>query len=313
VVSCPSAIAAIALVAMTMDGNCLVQAADLKLKGGFFKCFAGERRFEDALELYQQAANHFKLSKHWEEAAKCMQQCAFCASRCGDTNSEAGYYVDAGNIFKKFSTTDAVEQYELALGMYSAAGQFTPAGKLLMTIAELYESEKLEYADTISFYRRASEMFELDEHGKSNFNKCTLKVAEYAAKSGRPEDRQEAIQIFESVGEKALGNSVTAYGAKEQFLRAGILHLVGGDSVSVNMALEKYSGLDPRFASSREGELLDHMAKAFESNDVELFQDKCAEYDSDLKLDAWKLEQLVKIKEAMQPSGPASLETVDLT
>ena len=60
--------------------------------------------------------------------------------------------------------------------MYSASGQFTPAGKLLMTIAELYESERTEYAETISFYRRAADLFELDEHGRSNFNKCTLKV-----------------------------------------------------------------------------------------------------------------------------------------
>jgi alpha-soluble NSF attachment protein len=296
-----------------MDGNCLVQAADAKLKGGFFKCFAGERRFEDALELYQQAANHFKLSKHWEEAAKCMQQCAYCAARCGDHSSEAGYYVDAGNIFTKFSTTDAVEQYELAHGMYSADGQFMKAGKLLMTIAELYESERIEYAETMSFYRRAAELFELDELQRSNFNKCTLKVAEYAAKSGRPEDRQEAMQIFESVGEKALSKNTTAYGAKEQFLRAGLLHLVGGDSVSVNMALEKYSCLDPRFEQSEEGKLLESLAKAFESNDVDLFQDHCKHYDDSFKLDPWKLEQLVKIKEAMQPSGPASLETVDLT
>merc|ERR1712146_306552 len=95
-------------------------------------------------------------------------QCsAYCASKSGDLTAESGYYVEAGNILKKFSTRQAVEQYELALSTYSATGKFTQAGKLLMTIAELFEGEKLEHAETIGYYRRAAEMFDLDEHGKS--------------------------------------------------------------------------------------------------------------------------------------------------
>lgn len=287
--------------------------AERTLKGGWFKCFAGERRFEEAAELYQQAANQYKLSKHWEEAADCMLQCSYCASKTGDLSAECGYYVDAGNIFKKFSTRQAVEQYELALTTYSATGQFTQAGKLLMTIAELYEGEKIEHAETIGYYRRAAEMFDLDEHGKSNFTKCNLKVAEFAAKSGRPEDLQEAIKIFEAEGEKAMHNNITQYHAKEYFFCAGILHLVVGDSVTVNIAIEKYESLDPRFAGSRDGQLLRSVAEAFESNDVDLFMDKIAEYASVTTLDPWKVAQLLKVKEAMPSSGGDNLESVDLT
>merc|ERR1712054_222249 len=174
------------------------------------------------------------------------------------------------------------------------------AGKLLMTIAELYEAESLQTTQVKDYYKRAAEMFELDEHGKSNLTKCNLKVAEYAAKDG---ELQEAIKIYESEGEKALGNNLLQFNAKEKFLNAGILHLVEGDSVSVNLAVEKYSSLDPRFASSREGELFSQLARAFEDNDVDLFVDKVTEYDSVTKLDAWKTEQLVKVKDAMQPSG----------
>merc|ERR1712178_530120 len=184
-----------------------------------------------------------------------------------------------------------------------------------MQIAELYEAESFETTKVKDYYKRAAEMFELDEHGKSNLTKCNLKVAEFAAKDG---ELQEAIRIFESEGEKALGNNLLQFNAKDRFLNAGILHLVEGDSVTVNLALEKYRSLDPRFASSREGELMGKLAEAFESADVELFTDKLFEYDSVTKLDAWKTDFLIKVKENMTGGGADPLGgygggAVDLT
>merc|ERR1712217_2093 len=106
--------------------------------------------------------------------------------------------------------------------------------------------------------------------------KCILKVAEYSAEDG---ELQESIKIFESEGEKALQNNLLQYNAKDHFLRAGILHLCGGDSVTVNLAVEKYRSLDPRFAGSREGDLLAGLAEAFENQDADAFVDKLADFD----------------------------------
>jgi len=285
----------------------LVQKADQKLKGGLLSFLTGGPKYDDASDLYQQAANQFKLSKEWQEAANCFTQCAYCANNSGSSTDEANYLMEAGNVLKKISTSQAVEQYEKAIGIYNANGRFQQSGKLLMSIAELYEAERLQHREVKEYYKRAAEMFELDDHGKSNFTKCNLKVAEYAAKDG---EMQEAIRIFEGEGEKALQNNLLQYGAKDHFFRAGILHLAGGDSVTVNLAVEKYRSLDPRFAGSREGDLLAALAEAFESSDTELFVDKLSEYDSVTKLDAWKTEFLVKVKELMQPS---TVESVDLS
>merc|ERR1712032_28466 len=163
----------------------------------------------------------------------------------------------------------------------------------------------------MGYYKRAAEMFDLDEHGKSSLTKCNIKVAEYAATAG---DVEEPIRTFESEGEKALHNSLTQFGAKEHFLCAGILHLVAGDSVTVNLVVERYGSLDPRFASSREGELLAALAETFESRDVDGFIGRLQDYDSVTKLDHWKYDLLLKVKESMQPTGGGNdLETVDLT
>lgn len=288
----------------------LVRKADQKLKGGFLSFLTGGPKYDEAIELYQQAANQYKLSREWKEAANCFVQCAYCARESGSTSDEANHLMEAGNVLKKISTPEAVEQYEKAIGIYNAGGRFQASGKLLLSIAELYEGERLQHNEVKAYYKRAAEMFELDDHGKSSFTKCTLKVAEFSAEDG---DLQEAIRIFETEGEKALQNNLLQYGAKDHFFRAGILHLCGGDSVTVNLALDKYRSLDPRFAGSREGDLLAALAEAFESQDVDLFVDKLSDYDQVTKLDPWKTKFLVKVKDLMSSQTANSVEAVDLT
>jgi len=288
----------------------LVRSADQKMKGGFMNCFAGTRRYEEASELYEQAAMQFKISKEWQEAANCFAQCAHCASVLGSNSDEARFFEEAGGMLKKISTAQCVEQYEKAIGIHSACGSFQRSGKLLMTVAELYEAENLQGTAAMDYYKRAAEMFELDDHGKSNLSKCMQKVALFAAKAG---DLQEAIKIFESEGEKALQNTMLQYSAKEHFLNAGILHLVGGDSVTVNIALERYRGLDPRFESSREGALLGSLAEALDAQDVDLFVDALSRYDAVTKLDGWRTQLLVKVKDQFEAQTANTTESVDLS
>jgi len=294
---------------MAGGAQALVQQAEAKLKGGFFAFLSGPK-FDEASDLYQQAANQYKLAKDWQEAANCFVQCAYCAKQSGSQNDEANYYQEAGSVLKKISSLQAAEQYEKAITILSAGGRFQQAGKLLMQVAELYESERLDHKEVKDFYKRASEMFELVDHGKSDFTKCNLKVAEYSAKDG---ELKEAIQIFEAEGEKALQSSLLQYGAKDHFLRAGLLHLVVGDSVTVNIAVEKYGSLDPRFASSREGELLAGLAEAFGASDSDMFVEKLHDYDQVTPLDAWKTEFLVKVKEAMSGGGGLESDGFDLS
>jgi alpha-soluble NSF attachment protein len=286
---------------MAASAAALVERAEQKLKGGGFMSFlTGGPKYDEAQELYQQAANQYKIGKEWQQAASCYEQCAFCAEKSGSASDQANFHMEAGNVLKRISAESAAEQFEKSLAIYSASGRFQQCGKLLMGLAETFEAERLDVKRAKDYYKRAAEMFELDDHSKSNFSKCQLKLAEMAAKDG---DLQQAITIFESEGEKALQNNLLQYSAKDHFLKAGILHLAMGDSVTANLAVEKYNTLDPRFAASREGELIGGLAEAFEAGDVEKFLDVLHEYDRISKLDAWKTEFLLKVKEAMAPSA----------
>lgn len=294
---------------MADNAKALVQQAEKKLKGGFMSFLSGGPRYDEAMELYQQAANQYKLAKDWQEAANCFTQCAYCARKSGSATDEATNLMEAGNVLKKISTKDAAESYEKAIAIYNTAGRFGQSAKLLMSIAETFEAEKVTCTEAKEYYKRAAELFDMDDHSKSNFTKCRLKVAEFAAKDG---EYNEAIEIFELEAEKALQSTLLQYGAKEHFLRAGILHLVVGDSVTAKMAVEKYNGLDPRFQSSREGDLLATLVDAFDERDAEKFVDKLSEYDEVTKLDAWKTDFLLKVKESLAPSS-SDMGAVDLT
>mmetsp|Transcript_36456 Transcript_36456/g.77537 ORF Transcript_36456/g.77537 Transcript_36456/m.77537 type:complete len:296 (-) Transcript_36456:22-909(-) len=293
------------------DPAALVKKAEATLKGGLFNCLSGTRRFEEAMELYQQAANMYKLAKLWQEAADCYSQCAYCAARTGDQNAEADNLQEAGHLLKRISTERALDVYDQAVNVLSTAGRFPQAGKLLISMAELVEKEQHSEDRCIDFWRRAAEMFDLDDHGKSNSTKCNLKVAEFAALRG---ELDQAIKLFEAEGEKALKTTTLQFGAKEHFFKAGIVHLLVGDSVTVNLAVERYCSLDPRFADSREGALLAALAKAFEEEDTDLFTERLSDYDSITKLDHWKTDILLKVKNSMKPAeGVTAADGIDLS
>ena len=43
------------------------------------------------------------------------------------------------------------------------------------------------------------------------------------------------------------------YGAKDHFFNAGILHLALGDSVTVEIAVDRYCASDPKYAQELQG------------------------------------------------------------
>lgn len=296
---------------MAENTRALVRKADQKVKGGFLSCLAGNARFEEARELYQLAANQLKLQKDYSEAANCYVQCAYCANKVGSTSEEAEYYSHAGTVLAKVSTKEALLHWECAVSLLQSGelAKFAQAGKLLVKMAELVESERIDGREVQEYYKRAADMFDLVDNEKSNYSKCRLKIAEYAALNG---ELKEAIQIFEREGENALKNTLLQFGAKEHFLKAGLLYLQEGDSVTASNAVERYCDLDPKFGGSREGELLKGLADAFEANDPDAFLQCLHTYDAVTPLDSWKTNVLLKVKAALDPAV-AGVDEVDLT
>eukprot|EP01068_Selenidium_serpulae_P006483 Selendium_serpulae@DN4406_c0_g1_i1.p1 len=93
------------------------------------------------------------------------------------------------------------------------------------------------------------------------------------------------------------------FGAKEHFLKAGILYLAKGDSVDCKIACDRYDSQDPRFASSREGKLFRALVEAHEQQDVEAFSSALKEFDSLSPIDSWKVHFLYNVKQQLGGGG----------
>lgn len=273
--------------------------------------FTGGARIDEAQELYQKAGNQFKLAHEWNDAADCYVQYAFCSQKLGIASEEAQGYVEAANCLRKVSPESSLEWFEKAIEMFSNAGRYQQAAKQLKIVAEMMEQEdKLDKA--AEYYQKAAEMFEMDEHSKSSISQCNVKLAEINTKMGK---YAEAAKTFEKEGEKALGNHLLQFGAREHFLKAGILYLASGDSVTATIACDRYHQMDPRMEGTRESQLLKGLTAAFVENDVDAFMAAVQEYDAISRLDPWKTEVLVHAKKKLQggESGHVEAGEVDLT
>ena len=279
-------------------------------KGGFMSMFSGGSRTDEAQELYQKAGNQFKLAHEWNDAADCYVQYAFCSQKLGMGSEEAQGYVEAANCLRKVSPESSLEWFKKGIEIYSNAGRYQQAAKQLKTVGEMLEQdEKPELA--IEYYQKAADMFEMDEHSKSAISQCKVKLGELHAKLGQ---FTVAAQIFEKEGEKALSNHLLQFGARDHFLKAGILYLATGDAVTGTIACDRYHQMDPRLEGTRESQLLKGLTSAFVENDVDSFMAAVQEYDSISRLDPWKTELLVQAKtKLMAGAGHVEAGEVDLT
>lgn len=285
--------------------------AEKKLKKvGFFSSFFGDgSNMDEAQELYQKAANQFKLAHEWNDAADSYVQYALVSQKIGMPTEEAQGYVEAANCLRRVSPASSLEWFDKAIELYSGVGKYQQAAKQLKNVAELLEQEG-NFDQSAVYYTKAAGMFEMDEHSKSAISQCRMKLAEIYA---RQHKYTEAAQIFEKEGERCLSNNMLQYSAREHFLKAGILYLATGDAVTASIASDRYHQMDPRLEGTRESQLLKGLTSAFVENDLEGFMDAVKEYDSISRLDAWKSEILGEAKKKLSGAGLTEIHEVDLS
>ena len=90
------------------------------------------------------------------------------------------------------------------------------------------------------------------------------------------------------------------YSVKEYFLKAGLCVLATKDLVTARRSLDGYKSTDPSFASQRECQLLEDLIEAIGQGNQEIFTDKLYAYDQLSRLDKWKMEILLRIKNQIE-------------
>jgi len=221
---------------------------------------------------------------------------------CNSKHEAATCYIDAANCHRKTSAAGAVQCLSKAVAFYAEEGRWSMAARQQKEIAEIYEKE-LDLDNAIEAYQKAADFYE-GENSVQSANQCLLQVGLFSAQK---EKYDRAIKIFDQLATTCLDNNLTKWNFRDHAFRAVLCHLCNTDIVAANRALEKYSGLEPAFATSRECKMLDAIIKAVESHDVETFTNSVADYDSANKLDAWKSSILLRIKNSIKGNEEASL------
>lgn len=275
--------------------------AEKKLNGwGLFSS-----KYEDAADLFDKAANSFKLAKSWDRAGSTYIKLANCHLKLESKHEAAQAYVDAAHCYKKTSVNEAISCLEKAVHLFCDIGRLNMAARYFKEIAELYESEQ-NIEKAIEFFEKAADFFQ-NEEVTTSANQCKQKVAQFAAQL---EQYQKSIEIYEEIARQSLNNNLLKYGVKGHLLNAGICHLCRGDVVAITNALERYQDLDPTFSGTREYKFLADIAASIDEEDVAKFTDVIKEFDSMTPLDSWKTTLLLRVKEKLKAK---ELEEDDLT
>jgi alpha-soluble NSF attachment protein len=288
---------------MAQDPRALLQKADKAAAGagGGFSLFGGrQEKWENAADLYTQAANAFRMQNQTKEAGQSFEKAAnIQTQKLNEPDDAANTYVEAFKVYRKSDPIDAARCLDIAINHYTSKGNFRRAATHKQNLGEIYETEIGDNKKAIESYQLAASWFESD-NAEALSNKLLLKVADLAALDN---DYYKAIENFEKVSASSVSNHLMKWSVKDYFLKAGLCHLAVGDQVSTNRALEKYRDMDPTFASTREHQLLVDLYEAVEAGEPDQFADKLFQYDQMSKLDKWKTTICLRIKNAIEEKG----------
>jgi len=132
--------------------------------GSGFSFFGGRGdRWENAVELYTQAANSFRMQKSGREAGQAFEKAAqLQQSKLNEPDDSANTLVEAFKAYRKDEPEDAARCLEQAIQHYTLKGNFRRAATQKQQVAELYEVELGDGKRAAEAYETAAGWFEAD-------------------------------------------------------------------------------------------------------------------------------------------------------
>ncbi|KAL0486584.1 alpha-soluble NSF attachment protein [Acrasis kona] len=263
---------------------------------------ASTRSSQEGDELVLKAE---KELKSWgvfgKEAGDTLHKTVLCHLKLESRFDAAQSYLDAAQNYLKVSKKDTITSLECAINEFSDMGKLDKVGKIEQQLAELYEDEGSEEGNlekAIQHYERAEHLYD-SENMKSASNTCMQKAAHINAMVGNYE---KALGSFEQSARNALDDKLLKYGAKDSFFKAGLCGLCKMDNADEDLPefkekFESYKEEDVMFEDSYECKLVDKLIIAIEGKNVKAFQMAIKEYDNIKRLDNWKTQILLKIKD----------------
>ena len=156
----------------------LLEKADKKASSSTGWFSSSSTKFEEAGDLYQQAANAFKLEKLFREAGDAFSKEAECREKCNETNDAANAWWNAAKAYKRGYPDRALIGYpigykSLIIPLHSVAipalsqtivhltqaGRFRQAADREKEIAQIYLQDQNDLRHACESFERAGEWY----------------------------------------------------------------------------------------------------------------------------------------------------------
>lgn len=278
------------------EADQLMAAGDKKAnsKPGLFGFMSrSDQKYEDAYDLYQQAANTYKMSKNWSKAAEAYMKSSQMQEMLGVGHEAATCYIDASKMYKKGDVRSAIDPLQKAATAYAKLSRFNFASKYTSEVGEIMENDMADLEGALEQYEKAVDYAQMDGSAESTMAKANIKVAKLAAQL---EKYERAIELFEEIANSYAENDLLKFSCKEFFLKAGLCILCQKDVETAKIKLDRYESNAAYFRDSREANLLRSLISAMENDDADEYTQVVKEYDAVSKLDAWMTQILLRIK-----------------
>ncbi|KAJ7071074.1 vesicular-fusion protein SEC17 [Mycena amicta] len=275
----------------------LIDKADKKASSSSGWFSSATSKWEEAGDLYQQAANAFKIEKQFKEAGDAFAREAECRENGKEANEAANAWWNAAKAYKRGFPQLAVQALSHTITHLTRAGRFRQAADREKEIGQIHLQENNDLRKACESYERAGDWY-AQEDATATANACYKDAADLHADL---EEYPQAITRYEQVADHSLSSNLTKYSVKEYWLRSGLCSLaMKNDTISAKRNFAKYSNQDPSYPSTREAKFVQALIEAVEAGDGEAFTAAVVEFDQVTKLDNWKTGMLLKIKRTLQ-------------
>lgn len=151
---------------MAQDPRALLQKADKAAQGAGsgFSFFGGRtEKYENAVELYTQAANAFRMQKQGKEAGQAFERAASLqSSKLNEPDDAANTLTEAFKSYRQDEPEDAARCLDQAINHYTMKGNFRRAAGHKEKLAELYEVTLGDNKRALEAYEQAAGWYEND-------------------------------------------------------------------------------------------------------------------------------------------------------
>ncbi|KAH7925208.1 vesicular-fusion protein SEC17 [Leucogyrophana mollusca] len=278
----------------------LLDKADKKANSSTGWFSSSSTKFEEAGDLYQQAANAFKLENSFREAGDAFAREAECREKCKEMNEAANAWWNAAKAYKRGYPDLAIQALTQTITHLTHGGRFRQAADREKEIAQIYWHEINDLRKACESLERAGDWYS-QEDATATANACFKEAADLHAEI---EEYPQAIARYEQVANHSLTSALTKYSVKEYWLRSCLCALAMKDVVTAKRSITKYSSQDTTFTSTRECKFVNVLMEAAEAGDQEMFTGAVVEYDKITNLDNWKTAILLKIKRGIVQDEP---------